>query len=181
MRVLKRFLQMFFASFALFLLLSSLDEYEVLVAPFIKKTVVQNNILVTPGMNKAVEGLILGFNTTLSQIYISSDPSGVRALPTSEQVKKAIAEDIEFLIRSGKIMDMKVKDIHVEKVERVSPLVVKVWTREVVSLSYLNIIDKATIMPKRIAEYGVVYNLELMSGGLTIVGFEVTGVKELES
>lgn len=165
---------MIFGSFALFMFFSFLDEYENLLAPFLKK---EKNVLMDARSTGEVENTIKRFNAMLSQIYLSSNPLMIRTLPADETVKKAVADDIDFLIKSGKVMNILVGDIVVEGVEAFPPVTLRVKTGERVSLSYLNLSDRGVAIPAQDAIYQMVYTLEKRGDGWIIVGHETVGIE----
>lgn len=174
----KRFLQMFLASLALFLLLASLDEYDTVIAPFLIKGGTNKGISVAPDMDSEnIRAFIQDFNNILSNIYLTPDTPAVNALPADEALKKAIADDIRFLVRSNKVMEMVANDIVVEGAERFSPDAIRVKTKEVVSLSYLNLSDRKIIMPVKIAEYQMLYTLTKREGGWIVARYETIGIQ----
>lgn len=170
---------MFLASIVVFLLLSSLDEFRDVIAPFFMKGEERIKALPTSDYEDA-RSFIKNFNDLLADVYFSSDPSKVNILPADESVKKDIINDMEFLLRSGKIMDVTVDDIVIERVDWFPPITVRVKTREIVTLSYLNLIDKAIIMPEKAAEYQQVYTLEMREGKWIVMRYEIAGVEGIK-
>ncbi len=172
---LKNFILMFIASLATFMLLSYVDEYENLVAPFFRKNTRTKK---AQSINQDFMSLIKAFNISLSQVYQSSDPSKVNMLPASDAVKRVIAEEIGFLMKSGKVMELNAEPLRIEKVDKVSPEITRVRTAELVSVRYLNYSDRSVITPEKVAEYHMVYTFEDKNGKLTLTGYETRGVNQ---
>ncbi len=176
MKAFKSFLKMFSASLVIFLLLASIDDYRAVIMPFFLKSG-EKEVL------KGDEGLkefIRVFNERLSEMYLSSDISGISTLPADDSLKRDLAEEIVFLIRNNKTMKLKVDDVKVDEVARLSPRAVRVKTRELVTLSYHNFSDGSIVIPEQTAEYQVVYILEVRDTGWTVLTLESTGVKRIE-
>lgn len=186
MEVFRRFALMFLASVLVFLLLSSLDEYNSVIGPFLIKIQGEKSVPPAQGLNtENIRAFIQDFNSRLSDVYLRSDPDAADALQADEALKKAIADDIRFLARSNKVMEMVANDIVVEGAERFPPDAIRVKTREVVSLSYLNLLDRAIALPVKIAEYQMLYTLRKREGGWIVDRYETVGIqgegKELRS
>lgn len=171
---------MFFASVALFATLAHIDEYESLVTPFFPEETKEKKTddIIEKGYME-VESIIRNFNAALSEIYLSSDPSRVRALPVDEKLKKVVADDIAFLNKNGKVMNVSVGEIKLEDIRRLSPFELRVRTREIVSLSYLNAKDGTVSMPRQDAEYKMVYTLGMKDGRWIVIRYETAGVESL--
>lgn len=173
MKHFNKFILMFLVSVGSFLLLASIDEYENVVAPFFKKGIEKEKTIVPTKPKEELRRFIQDFNAHLSQAYLSSDPFFVDDLPAIEAVKKGIHDEIDFLSKSGKIMNISVGETSVEDVERLSSLVVRVKTMEVVSVSYLSTEDRNMVLPRQNFQYKVVYTIERMRGKWVVLGFEV--------
>lgn len=171
---LKNFILMFIASLATFMLLSYVDEYENLVAPFFRKTETKK----PQSANQDFMSLIKAFNASLSQVYQSSDPSKVSILPANDAVQRVIAEEIGFLMKSGKVMELNAEPLRIERVDKVSPEITRVRTTELVSVRYLNYGDRSIIVPEKVAEYHMVYTFEDKNGKLILTGYETRGVNQ---
>lgn len=169
---------MFLGSLAAFVLLSSLDEYNSVITPFLMKAQGEKRALPSTALDtNNIRVFIQDFNSRLSDAYLRSDPSATDVLQADETLKKAIADDIRFLVRSKKIMEMAVNEVVVEGAESFPPDAIRVKTREVVSLSYLNLSDRAVIMPMKVAEYQVLYTLTKREGGWIVSRFETIGLE----
>lgn len=180
MRGFIKFLKMFLASIFLFLILASIDDYKALILPFFMKEGNEKKALSIPKVDEEVAGFIRSFNTLLSQVYLSSDPARVGILPVNDSLKNDLAEEIDFLGRNNKVMDISVRDTKIEEVTRLSPLIFRVKAKETVSLSYLNLSDRSVVMPEKVAEYQTVYTLEMQKSGWIVVGVETVDVKGKE-
>lgn len=165
---------MFIASLATFMLLSYVDEYENLIAPFFRKTETKK----VQSTNQDFMSLIKAFNSSLSQVYQSSDPSKVNILPANDAVQRVIAEEIGFLMKSGKVMELNAEPLRIERVDKVSPEITRVRTTELVSVRYLNYADRSVIVPEKVAEYHMVYTFENKNGKWTLTGYETRGVNQ---
>lgn len=180
MEGIKRFISMFLASLAIFMVLAYVDEYQNLIAPFLKKET-GTRIPYTADLEVELKKFIQTFNASLSQAYRSSDPLSLDTLPVDGALKKAMAEEMFFLMGGGKVMDVNVEDIKVEGVERVSSTAVTVKTRELVSLSYLNLSDGTVIMPRQDAVYQMSYTLEVRDERWVLVRYVTVGVEGVKS
>lgn len=170
------FIKMFLASAILFMSLAYIDDYENLILPFFKKAEREGGDDTTPRRDDIETKLFLQkFNASLSQAYLSADPSKANILPADDSVKKGVADEITFLLKNNKVMNMSVDDIKVDGIERISPAAVRVITREVVSLSYMNPLERAAGKPGRVAEYQMLYTLSMNKGEWSVIRFEMMG------
>lgn len=181
MKSFKKFLLMFIASAITFIVLASIDDYKTLILPFFIKSGIETKTVPLYKEEKDIKEFIEGFNSLLSKAYLSSDPSSVNALPAADSFKRALVEDIKFLLESNKIMDISVNDVEIEEISRLSPFAIKVKAKEHVSFSYLNLSDKTVVMPRQVAEYRMVYTLGIGEEGWTLVGSETMGVNMAEN
>lgn len=181
MKSFKKFLLMFIASAITFIVLASIDDYKTLILPFFIKSGTETKTVPLYKEEKDIKDFIESFNSLLSKAYLSSDPSSVNALPADDSLKRALVEDIKFLLKSNKIMDVSVNDVEIEEISRLSPFAIRVKAKELVSLSYLNLSDKTITMPRQAAEYRMVYTLEIREEGWTLVGSETMGVNMAEN
>lgn len=170
---LKNFILMVLASLAIFMLLSYIDEYENLVAPLFRKRVETKKAKVPDFMS-----FIKNFNVFLAEVYQAADPSRVNILPASDSIKRVIAEEVGFLLKSGKVMELNAEPLRIERVEKVSPDTMRVRTMEVVSVRYLSASDRSVAVPEKVAEYHMVYTIENKNGRWILVGYETIGVNQ---
>jgi hypothetical protein len=159
------------------MLLASVDEYRAVVLPYFTKEE-KKMVVAEPMLNEGIKGFIMDFNAALTQAYLSSDAQSVVNIPGDERLKKSIADEIKFLVKNKKVMEFYVEDIELEKVEMVRPAIVRVRTRETVSIIYLNLSDGTVAVPRHVAEHSVLYNLGMKNGGWVVVSLETIGVKE---
>lgn len=175
MKGLRTFIKMFLASVILFMFLAYIDEYENLLLPFFQKTEKVGSGKTPGGDDAEIKLFIQNFNSLLSQAYHSADPSRADILPADDSVKKGVADEIRFLIKNNKVMNVTVDDIKVDSIEMISPVAVRVGTRELVSLSYANLSEKKADTPTRVSEYRMLYTLIMSKGGWSVAGFEMMG------
>lgn len=175
--LIKSFL-MIISSVLIFVLLASMDEYESVIAPLLTRESkeLKKPMITIPEMDKEIVTFLESFHSMLSQAYLSADSARAEDLPADKKIIKELAEEINFLVNNGKVMDISVGNIRVEKMERLSSFIVRVKTKETVSLSYLNITDRTEIVPMQVAEHEMSYLLGGGSGGWMLISLDTLGV-----
>lgn len=178
MKLPARFFLMVLSSVAIFVLFASLDEYKNVIAPFFKTKKAGIEFLGAPDMKANFKAVLRDFNGKLSQVYISANPAESTNLPADDNIKRSIYEEIEFLVKNNKVMKFSVAELEVEDVERRSNFSARVKTREIVSVSYLNLSDKEQIVAKQVADHHMIYTLSLNMGRWIVVGMDTVGVEK---
>lgn len=172
----KKILLLFFSAVVSFLAFSYLDQYDVLIAPFLNKDKDSYAELFNQTEEEGkIKDFLINFNDMLSAAYRSSEPSKVSDLPLSDDLKKSIMEECVFFRRSGRIMDMVLKELTVIKVDRLSPAAMQVKARERIGVRYLAGYE---VKPYVESEQDVTYILIAGSDGLTVSSYEITFVKD---
>lgn len=175
----KKILLLFLSAIASFLMFSYIDEYENLIAPLFSKDKGGYAELLQPVEDEGRTGeFLVNFNNMLSAAYLSSDPAKVSELPLSDELKREIMEEIDFLKRKDMTMDMILKELTISKIDRLSPVAMQVRTREKVGIRYLTGYDGASSVPYSESEHGATYLLTVGSNGLMVSSFEIISVKE---
>lgn len=174
----KKIILLFAMAVASFLLFSYIDEYENLILPFIRGE--NPGIAVqSRGASNEIKSTLDGFINNLEKAYLSSDPSPLRLIHIDDRLYSSISQEIDYLRREGRVMELDVKEVSIEKVEALSRDIVRVTTSERVGVRYLNTLDsKETLYPD--AMYVMVYTIAVSGSGLKIVNYETVGAKPKE-
>lgn len=166
---------LFAGAVASFLLFSYIDEYENLMLPFFKA---EGPAIAVPsaGVSDEIKSTLDGFTDSLEKAYHSSDPTPLRLANIDAKLYSSISQEIDYLRREGRVMELDVKEVSIEKVEALSRDIVRVTTSERVGVRYLNTLDsKETLYPD--AMYVMVYTIAVSGSGLKIVNYETVGAK----
>lgn len=75
-------------------------------------------------------------------------------------------------------MDLKIKDIEIEKVERLSPNLIRATTRETVGLRYLSLSKGDEEVAYSETRYNMAYTLMMAGSKWKITNYETRSVKE---
>lgn len=172
----KRTAALFIGAIASFFFLSYIDEFDVFMLPLLKKGPPSAGFhdMVKEG---DVEVAIRDFNDTVAKAYLSSDPLLLNSEVVDYDIRSSIAQDIDYLTREGKVMELRLRGMEIEKVEIISPRLARVNTREILGLRYLSMVGKGTIeYPDSM--YDMVYTLSRMNGKWKVVSYETVGTKE---
>lgn len=170
----KKIVLLFAGAIASFLLLSYIDEYENLIMPFFRAERPAQYV----GGADEIKSTIDAFTDSLERAYLLSDPSPLRLAHIDERLYSSISQEIDYLKREGRVMVLDVKDTSIEKIEVVSRDVIRVTTREKVSVKYLNAVNKKEINYTD-SVYIMSYTLAAAGGGLRIISYESVGAKPL--
>lgn len=178
----KKIFFLFVVAVASFLILAHIDQYENLILPLIAKP---EGLFARSSdrVNNDVLKEIREFNAFLASAYLASDPSSLTLLPIDERLRSSITEEINYLTREGKVMDLRVKDIEIEKIERLSPIspnLIRATTRETVRLRYLSLSKRNEEVAYQETRYNVVYTLMMAGSKWKITSYETRSVKELK-
>lgn len=171
----KRIFILFLSAVISFLFFSYIDEYETLVRQFLKpKTSGFEGLLSDEELNSNVKKFLDGFNSALSEVYLAGDERKLSDLPVSEELRRAFKEDISFLKRRGKILEIIFDRVKVVKVNRMSFVVTRVEAREEARIAYrlTNAPDDTLTYSK--LKYGVAYTLIAGTEGLMVADIEIT-------
>lgn len=167
---------LFVGAAASFMLLSYVDEYENLLLPFFSAERRTANIS-TDEIKEDLLITINDFNKMLYSAYFLSDISVLSSEQIGDGVRSAIAEDISYLTKEGKVMDLKIKSIEIKRVTALSARHIQVTTRGKAELRYLDRSGKEEGMYQE-TEYPMAYTLEQVKGGWKVISFETTSVSE---
>lgn len=179
MIAMKRFMLMVLVSLAIFFFFASIDEYENLVAPFLRKSGGEEDRSLRQDP-LAVKAFLEEFNGLIYQAYLETDPFIIDRLPADEALKGSIREDMKFLMRTGKVMKVRIEDLTIDGVERIPPAGLAVKTTEKVALSYLNFRDRSIVMPEKRAMYSMFYTIDERDGHWIVMRSETVGVEGLD-
>lgn len=173
----KKITIMFLGALLLFMILAHIDQYENLILPLIAKP---EGLFAKPSDRASNEVLkiIHDFNTSLAAAYLKSDPSLLPSAGIDERLRSSITEEINYLIREGKVMDLRVKDIEIEKIERLSPNLIRATTRETVELRYLSLSKRDEEVAYQETQYNMAYTLMMAGSKWKITNYETRSVKE---
>ena len=171
---------MFLGALMLFFALAFLDEYENLITPFLSKGP-------PPGAESTMDidvsviaEVLMKFNSSISGAYLSADPSQLYASSMDEQLRRGYIEEIAFLKRSGRVMDMRVSNVEIKNIEKLSLFLLRVEAVEFVSIRYLKYADGAEIVSHPEAKHVTNYTMELALSGWKIVRAETIKVERRE-
>lgn len=161
----------------LFMVLAHLDQYENLIVPLIAKP---EDPFAKPSdrINNDVLKVIRDFNAFLANAYLKADPSLLPFGGIDEKLRSSLAEEINYLTREGKVMDLKIKDIEIEKVEFISSALIHATTRETVGLRYLSIPKGDEEVAYLETQYKMAYTLTMAGNKWKITSYEIRSVKE---
>lgn len=173
----KKVFFLFAGAVASFLILAHIDEYENLILPFIAKP--EGPFAKSSNrMNSDVLKIIREFNAFLASAYLASDPSLLATVPIDERLRSSIGDEINYLTREGKVMELKIKDIEIEKVEFISSNLIRAITRETVGLRYLGVFKGNEDVAYPETQYNVVYTLMMAGNKWKITSYETKSIKE---
>lgn len=120
----------------------------------------------------ALQRAIAEFNRNLSLAYLGPNPAALTATPMADGLRQNYLEEIGFLQRDGRVLELTVQDIRMEKVTRLTPLMLSVDTVESVKVRYLKVSDRTEIATSPVASYWMNYTLEKAASGWKIAGVE---------
>lgn len=167
----KKAMLLLIGAMASFLVLAYIDEYENLVLPFLSR---EKGPSVLAETEKTVEKVIRDFNDLLEKAYLASDPSLLNSNLLDSRLRASIEEDIDYLKKEGKVMELRVKDLEVSKVEMISPQFIRVNAKETLGVRYLSSYKgKEIVLPD--GQYEVVYILSWINGTWNLISYETKG------
>lgn len=168
----KKIVLLFVGAAVSFLLLSYIDAYETFIVFFSPS---EKHLVEHPD-HADLKLIIHRFNDFLAKAYLSADPSLVSKDIIDEKLIPHIAEEIFYLAREGKVMDLKIKDIEIKNVEALSPDLMRVSTREVVGVSYLSLSEGKEVISYPDAPFDMIYTLTRMNGNWKVTSYETRGL-----
>lgn len=174
----KKIISLFAAAAASFLLFAYIDEYENLIKPLFNQVESEKSLTIyQEQIGENVNRTIMDFSSSLSKAYLAGDPSLLAAGLIDDKLRTVIAEEITYLKREGRVMELSVKDLKIEEIRFISSRLIRVSTTETVGLRYLNIDDKKEIITYPDARQDMVYTVEYIMGKQKILSFEVISVQ----
>ena len=175
----KRVILLFLGAIVSFFFLSYIDEYESLIAPYLGGGSGYTSLFEPEIDEKGVETFLYSFNDSLREHYLASGPLNVTDLPASEEVKKAIYDEILFFRNRDRVMDLRLMELSILKVDKLSPFIFNVRAREKSEVRYGStgkILTSATYTEK---EYEIIYRLVAVAVGFEVAGIEVMPMETL--
>lgn len=174
MGVIKKTSLMFGGSVLLFFILAFVDEYENLFATNKDKELVVADPY-------EIESTLKGYVADLSRIYLDPLPELIAELPLSDELRKELSGEIEFLKNDGRVQKLDIRNIWMQDVNQVGPDKVRVTTREIMGLSYLNRTDGTKIRSFPPAAFDMSYVMEHREGRWIIIRYDEMGIEELKA
>lgn len=175
----KKVILVFAGAAASFLLFAYIDEYENLILPLLPGSRAERPFVGrSEEVNADLKRTIMAFNDTLSKAYLGSDPSLLADGPVDKELIAFIAQDIDYLTREGKVMSLDASEVTIVKVEALSPVAVRVKTKEIVGVSYFSYPGKERKMEYPLVEYEMRYTLSGVGGNWNVLSFETINTKE---
>ena len=120
----------------------------------------------------ALLSAIVGFNRNLSLAYLDSNPALLVAYPMAEGLRQNYLKEIDFLQGDGRVLELTVRDIRIEKVTGLTASMLSVDTVESVKVRYLKASDRTEIVASPVASYAMNYTLEKDASSWKIAGVE---------
>ena len=115
---------------------------------------------------------IVEFNRKLSLAYLELNPAALRDALMDEGLRQNYIEEINFLQKDGRVLELTVQGIRIEKVSKLDKLMLSVDTLESVKVRYLNSTDRSQILAHPEAMYAMNYTLDNSASGWKIVAVE---------
>lgn len=124
----------------------------------------------------AIVSTIAHFNRDLSSAYLALNPAALAAVPMDEKLRRDFVEELAFLRKGGRALDVTVRDIRISQVRRLENLMLSVDTVESVRIRYLNASDGVEVRAYPEARYAMNYTLEESGSRWKIVAVETMEV-----
>lgn len=121
---------------------------------------------------------ITQFNRDLSAAYLELNPALLAAAPMDEGLRRNFAEEIAFLRRDGRALEMTVREVRISEVRRLPNLMLSVDTVEAVRVRYLNASDRRQILAHPATRYAMNYTLEKSGAAWKIAAVETMQAAE---
>ena len=121
------------------------------------------------------EGLvrtITRFNSILSAAYLELDPAALAASAMDDGPRRNYVEEVAFLAKDGRALEMTVRDIRIAEVRRLPERMLSVDTVESVKVRYLRAADRTQILAYPETQYAMNYTLEESAAGWRITGVQ---------
>lgn len=113
------------------------------------------------------------FNGQLGLAYRTLDPSALASVPMDDGLRRSYVEELAFLRKDGRAMELSVADIGIEEVRRLPNELISVRTAESVSVRYLAAAGQAETFG-----YVMNYLLERSPAGWKVLRAETLKVEE---
>lgn len=163
---------LFVAAAASFMFFSYIDEYENLILPLFSTQKRPSAVNLPESINEDFLKIIREFNDNLSRAYLFSEPSLLSSGSIDDGLISFLSAEINYLTKEGKVMDLRVRDIRIEKINYISIRRMRVNTSESLRLRYLTLTDRkeSTTFPD--AQQKMTYTLERFDGVWKVVSYE---------
>ena len=175
----KKIILLFSGAIASFFFLSYVDEYEALILPFFveKKNERPPVDVSNSGLEKDLLKALVAFHQITYDAYMSADPSFLMRGQVDTLLSQKIAQEIKYLIKEGRIMDMRVSDIVIKKISPSSLGAILVDTSEIVEIDYYSNITGAKLRSYPPAKYDIRYSLNWRNNRWHVFSFETVGIR----
>ena len=179
MGIIKKTVFMVLGSLALLLALGFADPTNVRLMPSIK--VHFTSLLRVLGFftdqkdapnEEGISPAIAEFNRKLSLAYLELNPAALTDAVMDDGLRRNYIEEINFLQKDGRVLELTVQGIRIEKVSKLDKLMLSVDTLESVKVRYLNSTDRSQILAYPEAIYAMNYTLDNSASGWKIVAVE---------
>jgi len=120
------------------------------------------------GIHRAIAQL----NDALAAAYLELDSSALAAAPVADPLRRGYVEEIAFLAKDGRALEMTVRDIRIAEVRRLPERMLSVDTVESVKVRYLRAADRTQILAYPETQYAMNYTLEESAAGWRITGVQ---------
>lgn len=178
MGIIKKTVFMVLGSLALLQTLGLADPASLRLMPSI--TVHFANLLQALGVSEPkgapdAEGIspaIIEFNRKLALAYLELNAAALTDVVMDEGLRQNYIEEINFLQKDGRALELTVQNIRIEKVSPLDKLMLSVDTLESVKVSYLNSTDRSQILAYPEAMYAMNYTLDKVASGWKIMAVE---------
>lgn len=178
----KKIILLFVGAAASFLVFSYIDEYESLIRPLLSEK--KNDrpfVTVREGDIKSeIKETLVAFHKVLANAYLASDPSMLMRPPVDQRLIPTIAQEIDYLTREGKFMDMRVSDISIHKIVSLAPTSVMAETEETVEISYYANSSRQKIISYPPVYYDIRYSFNWRNNRWYVISFETIGIRGQE-
>lgn len=124
-------------------------------------------------------GIVLAitqFNRDLSVAYLELNPAALAASPMDEHLRRNYVDEVAFLRKDGRALEITVRDIRISEVRRLQNMMLSVDTVESVKVRYLNPSERTEILAYPETRYAMNYTLDKSGAGWKIAGVETTNV-----
>ncbi len=125
----------------------------------------------------AIQRTIGRFNRALSAAYLALDRALLAEVAMTDGVRRTYTDEIAFLGQDGRVLELAVLDIRIERVSRLPNLMLSVDTIESVQARELNSANGTRIAGHSPARYRMNYLLEEAATGWKIAGVETMKVE----